>query len=156
MGKECHQFFAVWCDSVKCLLLAPHQFDRSAAQYTQSGPMWILYGDAVSDVHGNNVFVFRELIKANLASLQTLTSSNRSAYEHYRTLSVLFQIFFEYRLLDKFPREHFLPHIRNSINIGDIKGRIQSSIRGPKVSKRYREMIRNGALPAQPSLIISL
>lgn len=53
--------------------------------------------------------------------LQTLTASTQTGYAHYRATSVLFQLFFEYQLLDKFKVADFLPPIINHKNSTRLK-----------------------------------
>ncbi|XP_037040482.1 dimethyladenosine transferase 2, mitochondrial isoform X2 [Bradysia coprophila] len=60
----------------------------------------------------------------------TLAGSNSSALQYYRSLSILFQIFFEYQLLDKFPRADFLPHLKNPPRVGKLNFRLRNNVKG--------------------------
>ncbi|KAG4074229.1 hypothetical protein HA402_001505 [Bradysia odoriphaga] len=70
-----------------------------------------------------------------------LASSNRSALQSYRALSVLFQIFFEYQLLDKFPRADFLPHLTNPQCVGKMEVRLLNKIKGIQFARVDPELM---------------
>lgn len=83
-----------------------------------------------------------------------LWSSNEAGYKWYRGFGILYQIFFEYELLDKFSRADFLPNITHKTKESASKNK--KSFKKRKSSKKESDSETGRGLKVCLKLRLSL